>query len=171
MDGSWFGWDLQLRSDTVTVARSLDVYPKATLDGSTWLLVVKVDGSRFEHLVPAGVAAETPLQLLKVVFELTVEDSDTGQDVDDALFLDDIQPGPSTATVWGNWQLIAEGIITGLDPGYTVDDFWAAWTMGDTQAVRNDANRALVSGPGGIGRGWTITSVHQHEGDGTVLEG
>ncbi len=149
------------------MARNLEVYPKATLDGSTWRLVVKVDDSRFEHLVPAGVTAETPLQLLKVVFDLTVEDSDTDQFVDDALFLDDIQPGPSVSTVWGNWQERAEGIITGLSPGYTVEDFWAAWTMGDTQAVRNDAQRALVSGPGGIGRGWTITSFHQHEGDGT----
>ena len=153
------------------MARNLSVYPKATLEGSTWLLRVKVDGSRFEHLVPAGVTAEIPLQLLKVVFDLTVEDTDTDADVDDALFVDDIAPGPSTATVWGNWQLIAEGIISGLSPGYTDQDFWAAWTQGDTQAVRNDANRALVSGPGGIGRGWTITFVHQHEGDGTVLEG
>ncbi len=153
------------------MVRSVQVYPKAFLDGSTWRLVVKVDGSRFEHLIPAGVTAETPLQLLKLVFELTVEDSDTDQDVDDALFLDDIQPGPSTATVWGNWQTRAEGIISGLDPGYTVNDFWVVWTGGDTQAVRNDANRALVAGPGGIGRGWTITFFHQHEGDGTVLEG
>ncbi len=153
------------------MARSLNVYPKATLDDSTWLLRVKVGSSRFEHLVPAGVTAETPLLLLKLVFGLTVEDSDTDSDVDDALFVDDIQPGPSVATVWGNWQTRAEGIIAGLDPGYTVDDFWAAWTNGDTQAARNDAQRALVSGPGGIGRGWTITSFHQHEGDGSVLEG
>ena len=153
------------------MARQLQVYPKATLDGSTWLLRVKVGNSRFEHLVPAGVTAETSLELLKVVFGLTVEDSDTDSDVDAALFLDDIQPGPSMATVWGNWQETAEGIISSLDPGYTVADFWVAWTMGDTQAVRNDAQRALVSGPGGIGRGWTITRFHQHEGDGTVSEG
>ena len=153
------------------MVRNLSVYPKAFLDGSTWHLVVKVDDSKFNHVIPAGVTAETPLQLLKVVFGLTVEDTDTNADVDTALFVDDIQPGPSTATVWGNWQIRAEGIITGLDPGYTADDFWAAWTMGDTQAVRNDAQRALVSGPGGIGRGWTITGFHQHEGDGTVMEG
>ena len=153
------------------MARSVSVYPKAFLEGSTWRLVVKVGSSRFEHVVLAGVIAETHLQLLKLVFGLTVEDSDTDQDVDDALFVDDIQPGPSTATVWGNWQITAEGIITGLDPGYTVDDFWSAWTQGNTQAVRNDAQRALVSGPGGIGRGWTITGFHQHEGDNTVLEG
>ncbi len=161
------------------MVRNIQVYPKAFLDGLIWELVVKVGVSRFEHVVPAGVTAEppagvtveTPLLLLKVVFDLTVEDTDTDQDVDDALFVDDIQPGPSTATVWGNWQLRAEGIITGLDSGYTVADFEAAWTMGDTQAVRNDANRALVFGPGGIGRGWTITGFHQHEGDGTVTEG
>ena len=153
------------------MARSLQVYPKAFLDESTWRLVVKVGSSRFEHVVPAGVTADPPLQLLKLVFDLTVENTDTDADVDTALFQDDIQPGPSTATVWSGWQTTAEGIISGLDPGYTVDDFWAAWTGGDTQAVRNDANRALVSGPGGIGRGWTITGFHQHEGDGTVLEG
>ena len=152
------------------MARNLNVYPKAFLRDS-WQLVVKVGDSRFEHVIPAGVTAETPLQMLKVVFNLTVEDSDLDSDVDDALFLDDIKPGPGVETVWGNWQAIAEGIIIGLSSGYTVDDFWAVWTMGDTQAVRNDAQRALVSGPGGIGRGWTITGFHQHEGDGTVSEG
>ncbi len=147
--------------------RTVEVYPKAFLDGSTWHLIVSVDESEFEHLVSAGITTVIPLVLLKVVFDLIVEDTDLDSDVDDALFLDDIQPGPSTATVWGNWQATAEGIITGLSPGYTADDFWAAWTRGDTEAVRQDAQRALVSGPGGIGRGWTITSVHQHEGDGT----
>ena len=160
------------------MARSLNVYPKAFLDGSSWLVSGKVDEfatgtqSRFEHVVPAGVTAEMPLPMLKIVFDLIVEDSDTDQDVDDALFVDDIKPGGGVETVWGNWQLRAEGIITGLSPGYTVEDFWAAWTLGDTQAVRNDAQRALESGPGGIGRGWTITGFHQHEGDGlTVTEG
>ena len=152
--------------------RSVSVYPKATLDGSTWLLRVKVGDSHFEHEVPAGVTAETSLELLKVVFDLTVEDSDLDSFVDDALFKDDIHPAPGTEeTVWGNWQTLAEGIITGLPAGPTEFDFWAAWTMGNTQAVRNDAQRALVSGPGGIGRGWTITRFHQHEGGGTVLEG
>ncbi len=153
------------------MARTLSVYPKAHLTDSTWNVVVKVDGSRFEHVIAAGVTAEQPLQLLKVVFDLTVADTDTDQDVDDALFVDDIQPGPQTATVWGNWQTRAESIISGLTTGYTVDDFWGAWTGGDTQAVRNDANRALVAGPGGIGRGWTITAFHQHEGDGSVTDG
>ena len=68
---------------------------------------------------------------------------------------------------------LAEGIVAGLTPGYTVADFWADWTFGDTQAVRNDANRALVSGPGGIGRGWEVVvgTLHQHEGDGTNTDG
>lgn len=162
------------------MARNLQVYPKAVLDGSIWFVTGKVDEfatgtrSRFEHVIPAGVTAETSLPLLKIVFDVIVEDTDTDQDVDDALFVDDIKPAPgirNIETVWSNWQARAEGIIAGLAPGYTVKDFWAAWTMGDTQAFRNDANRALVSGPGGIGRGWTITFFHQHEGDGTVLEG
>ncbi len=36
-----------------------------------------------------------------------------------------------------------------------------------------DAQRALTTGPGGIGRGWTITFFHQHEGTGPpwVTEG
>lgn len=159
------------------MARNLQVYPKAFLDGSTWFVSGKVaeiavgTPSRFKHVIPAGVATEIPLQLLKLVFGLIVEDTDTDQDVDDALFLDDIKPGGGVETVWGNWQVRAEGIITGLDPGFTAEDFTAAWTMGDTQAVRNDAQRALTTGPGGIGRGWTITGFHQHEGDGTVTEG
>jgi len=152
------------------VARTLQVYPKAVLTGSEWVFTDKVGDSRFRHTIAAGVTAETPLVLLKFVFDLIVEDTDTDQDVDDALFVDDIQPGPEVETVWSNWQDTAEGIIAGLSPAVTTEDFWAAWTFGDTQAVRNDANRALVAGPGGIGRGWTITALHQHEGDGTVLD-
>jgi hypothetical protein len=123
--------------------------------------------SRFVETIPAGLTVERPLPLLKVVWDLVVADSDTDQDVADSLFVDDIKPGPQTETVWGNWQTRAEGIISGLSTGYTVADFWSAWTRGDTEAVRNDSQRAMVSGPGGIGRGWTISNVHQHEGDGT----
>lgn len=128
--------------------------------------------SRFTETVAAGLTAERPLRLLKVSWDLIVDDTDTDQDVADSLFVDDIAPGPGVETVWGNWQTRAEGIISGLTTGYTVADFWAAWTGGDTQAVRNDANRAMVSGPGGIGRGWTIVpgTVHQHEGDGTTTD-
>ena len=153
------------------MARNVQVYPKVTLVGSTWLLRVKVDDARFEHLISAGVTAEIPLVLLKFVLNITVEDSDLDSDVDDAIFVDDIRPGPQVETVWSNWQSIAEGIIGDLATGYTVKDFWEAWTNGNTQAIRNDVNRAFVAGPGGIGRGWTINSFHQHEGDGTVLEG
>ncbi len=154
------------------MVRNLQVYPKVILDGSTWRAIGKVDEaatgtrSRFEHLVPAGVTADTPLLLLKVVFDLTVENTDIDRFVDDALFTDDIHPNPNTTeTVWGNWKTTAEGIITGLPPGFTADDFQAAWTTGDTQAMRSDAQRALETGPAG-GRGWTITSFHQHEGTG-----
>ena len=154
------------------MSRTLHVYPKAIIDGSEWKLIVKVGDSRFIHTVAAGVTAEVPLLLLKIVFDLIVGDDDTDQDVDDALFVDDIRPGPQVETVWGNWQATAESIITGLDPGYTVADFWAAWTRGNTEAMRNDANRALVAGPGGIGRGWDVPAgtIHQHEGDGTTVD-
>ena len=157
------------------MARTLHVYPKASIEDSTWTLTMKVYepatrvNSRFVEIVAAGLTVERFLPLLKVSWDLIVDDADTDQDVADSLFVDDIRPGPQVETVWGNWQDRAEGIITGLTTGYTVTDFWADWTGGDTQAVRNDANRAIVSGPGGIGRGWTIVagSVHQHEGDGT----
>ena len=160
------------------MARNLHVYPKASIENSTWTLTMKVfdqdtrANNRFEESIAAGVTAERFLPLLKVSWDLTVDDTDTDQDVADSLFVDDIAPGSSVDTVWGNWQARAEGIISGLTTGYTVDDFWAAWTFGDTQAVRNDANRAMVSGPGGIGRGWVIVpgSVHQHEGDGSNLD-
>ncbi len=159
------------------MARTLSVYPKASIDGSVWTLLMKVYEpatgvqSRLFETVAAGLTVERPLPLLKAVFDLIVADLDTDQGVADSLFVDDIRPGPQSETVWGNWQTRAEGIIAGLTSGYTVADFWAAWTGGDTQAVRNDVQRALVSGPGGIGRGWTITGFHQHEGDGTVTDG
>lgn len=153
------------------MARTLHVYPKAIIEGSTWTFVLKVHEvgvapqSKFVHSVAAGVTAEIPLRLLKLGFDLVVADTDTDQDVDDALFVDDIRPGPQTETVWGNWQNIAEGIISGLATGYGVTDFWAAWRRQDTSSVRSDARRALVTQ-----RGWTVVSgsVHQHEGDGAV---
>ncbi len=155
------------------MARTVTVYPKAELVGSQWQLVTSIGDSECIHFVAAGVTATADLVLLKVVFDLVLDDGDLDSDVDDALFLDDIQPGPQIRTAWGNWVILAEGIIDGLDPGYTEYDFRAAWTGGDTQAVRNDFNRALVAGPGGIGRGWTVVagSIHQHEGDGTVTRG
>ena len=166
------------------MARSLEVYPKASLTDDQWTYLLKVSeaatgaSSRILHgtgepgdpFIVSAVTATTPLSLLKLVLWLDVDDTDTDQDVDDALFVDDIQPGGGTLTVWEDWQATAEGIIAGLAPGYTVADFWAAWTQGDTQAMRNSIQRALESGPGGIGRGWTITGFHQHEGDGTNLD-
>ncbi len=160
------------------MARTLHVYPKAFIEGSLWTLTMKVYdqttrvNSRFTETVAAGLTAERFLPLLKVSWDLIVADTDTDQDVADSLFIDDIKPGGGVETVWGNWQDRAESIISGLATGYTVNDFRAAWTGGDTQAVRNDANRAMVSGPGGIGRGWVIVAgtVHQHEGDGTSVD-
>jgi hypothetical protein len=148
--------------------RQLHVYPKVGLVGSTWTLRVKVYepaigvSSLFIHDIPAGITATTPLRELKLSFDLTVDDTDTDQDVDDALFLDDIKPGPQSATVWSNWQDRAEAIIAGLADPYTIADYWAAWSQQDTAKTRQDARRALVTQ-----RGWAVTSVHQHEGDGT----
>ena len=152
------------------MARTLHVYPKAILAGQTWTFLVKVIepatgtvsriGKNRNPPITAGVTATESVVLLKVTFKLIVADTDTDQDVDDALFLDDIQPGGNTLTVWEDWQALAESIYA---PGDTLDSFWDKWTTGDTQQMRNSANRALVSGPGGIGRGWTITAVHQHE--------
>lgn len=154
------------------MSRTVQVYPKAYIEATTWHVVFKVDengqgSSHFLHTFPAGVSndAEDTMLLHKIVFTLIVADTDTDQDVDDALFVDDIKPGPQIKTVWGNWQGTAEGIIAGLDPGYTDADFAAGWTKPDTAKMRNDAHRALV-----IQRGWTVTAVHQHEGDHTVTD-
>jgi hypothetical protein len=152
------------------VARTLDVYPKAVLTGSSWLYTLSVSeqggaGSEFRHTVPAAVTAEVPLSVLKLSFELVVADTDTDQDVDDALFVDDIKPGGGVETVAGNWIDTAEDIIGGLTPGYDRDDFWADWSKQNTSKVRADARRALVTQ-----RGWTVNAVHQHEGDGTATE-
>lgn len=157
------------------MARRLQIYPKATLRASTWHLVVKVYDvdlgvqSRFEHTVPAGISTpHSNLRLLKLAFSMTVPDGTLDSAIDDALFTLDIRPGAQTATVWGNWQAAAETIVASLPSGYTVKDFWAAWTRQDTAKTRNDARRALIT----LQSGWTIDvgSVHQHEGDGTVTE-
>lgn len=149
------------------MAQTFHVYPKATLNGSTWLFDVSVNSPdanvEFNHVEVAGVTAYTPLILLKIGFDLTVADTDTEQDIDDALYLDDIQPGPQVQTVWGNWRDLAETIITGMTEPYTDLDFRAEWRPQDTNAVRQDANQALVNQ-----RGWSITNLHWHEGDQTV---
>ena len=151
------------------MARSVQVYPRAMIAGPTWILSVEVrDGSEtftFEHRVAAGIAIIGNLRLLKIVFDLTIGDADTAADVDAALFADDIRPGPQVGTVWGNWQSTAEGII-GTRTQLTEAVFWADWTRQNTAAMRNDARRALE-----IQRGWTVTFIHQHEGDGGVTEG
>ncbi len=156
------------------MARTLHVYPKATITDASWTYICVVGETNFVHVVAAGITTERTLELHKLVIDLDTSSGpgpDTDEDVDDALFKDDIQPGPQTLTAWEDWQGIAEGIIDDLTPGYTEREFWEAWTGGDTQAMRQSLQRALVSGPGGSGRGWTITGFHQHEGDGTVNDG
>ena len=154
------------------MARLLHVYPKAVIDGSFWSLHVKVYdqtthvNSRFVHVIPAGVTAELPMRLLKLSYDLTVADTDTDQDVDDAHFVDTASGGPTNGdTLWETWQALAESRIAGLTTGYTQADFFAAWTQQNTARVRTAARRILING-----RGWTVSSVHQHEGDGTVTD-
>lgn len=150
------------------MARNLHIYPKAVIDGGTWTFIVKVYEhatritSRFEHSVPAGITVTEPVRLLKISFDMVVEDTDTDQDVDDALFVDDIKPGPQTETVWEAWQDRAETNWTASDG--TQADYYAQWSKPETNQMRNDARKALITQ-----RGWTIDvgSVHQHEGDGT----
>lgn len=156
--------------------RNLHVYPKAGITGSDWWFLVKVYdqdtrvSSRFKHTIPAGVTAEIPLTLLKLSYDMVVEDppnpDPTDQDVDDAHFVDTAAGGPTNGeTLWETWQGEAEAIIAGLTTGYTHADFFAAWTQQDTARIRTAARRILING-----RGWTVSSVHQHEGDGTVTE-
>jgi hypothetical protein len=151
------------------VARNLHVYPKAVIDGSTWTYLVKVfdqdtrTNTRFEHVVPAAVTAEVPLRLLKVSWDMTVADSDSDADVDDALFVDTASGGPTNGeTLWETWQGLADPKIAGLTSPYTAADFFAEWSQQDTARIRNAARRILING-----RGWTVVSgtVHQHEGD------
>ena len=154
------------------MARNLHVYPKAQLVDSTWTLTVKVyehstrTTSRFIHEIPAGAAAEVSLNELKISFDLVVDDTDTDQDVDDALFLDDIKPGAGFETVWSNWMGLAESIVNGLSPSYTVGDYQAAWSQKNTASIRSDARRALITQ-----RGWSVPWIHWHEGNGTSEDG
>ena len=163
------------------MSRSLHVYPKPTLVGSSWdyvLFVREFDPatgerigarSKFRHTIPValpGLTAEIPLRLLKLTFDLTVADTDTDADVDDAHLIDTASGGPTNGeTMWETWQTLAESIIDGLSPGYTVRDFWAQWSAQNTARVRTAARRILING-----RGWSVSDVHQHEGDGTVTE-
>ena len=154
------------------MARLLHVYPKTTLVGSMWTVRINVYEhatrviSRFVHIIPAGLTATTDLRELKYGFDLVVDDADTDQDVDDALFLDDVKPGPQSASMIDQWIERSENNISGLSDPYTLDDYWAAWSKADTAKTRNDGAKALVSQ-----RGWTVTSWHQHEGDGSSLDG
>lgn len=154
------------------MARTFHVYPKAQLVDSTWKLVVKVyepstkENWRFVHEITAGVVASTALFELKISFDLIVADTDTPQDVDDALFVDDIAPGPSVASVWARWQDRAENIISGLSAPYTLSNYWADWAPNNTAKTRTDARKALMTQ-----RGWSVPFIHWHEGDGTSEDG
>jgi hypothetical protein len=149
--------------------RTVHVYPKATIEGSTWTYVVKVGASRFVHSEAAGVTAEIPLTLLKLSYDLTVPDGVSDQDIDDAHWLATASGGPNNGkTLWGAWRDIAESNLSGLSPGYTKADYYAAWSNQDTSRVRDQGRRILVNG-----LGWSIDvgSIHQHEGDGTNTDG
>ena len=148
----------------------VEVYPKAWLDGSTWHARFRVKdlatgaASEFEHSEAAGVSTVEPLRLLKLVVGLDMPDGTAPEDVRDSILADDIKPGGGEETVWGNWIEIAEAIV-GTSTDLTQEEFWADWAPNMTNAVRSDARRAWVTQ-----RGWTVLWVHQHEGDGTVLE-
>ncbi len=150
--------------------RSVHCYPKAQLAGDQWILTVKVtdrdtgEAIRPVHTETAGVVAEIPVSLLKIVWDMQIDDGNDLQFVVDALLSDDIQPGGQFETVWGNWRDIAEGILAGLTSPYTNIDFREGWSKPNTNSMRQDANRALVTQ-----RGWLIDvgSIHQHEGDET----
>lgn len=150
------------------MARAVTLHPKATIDGPLWSLLVKVEDDvtderfRATYTAVALTPSTRPLYTLKVSIGLQIADTDTLADVADAITVDDIQPGPSVATVWDEWREIAEGNIDGLAGGYGLSDWWASWSKADTNKVRQDFRAALVTG-----RGWTVTSVHQHEGDGS----
>lgn len=150
------------------MARNLHVYPKAVLADGNWVLIVKVfdqdlrTTTRWTETTPAGVTVTNRLRLLKMSFDLVVADTDTDQDVFEAFTVDDIRAGPQVETVWGNWVDRAEANIVG-DP--TLVEFMAVWSTQDTSKTRADARKALVTQ-----RGWTVSGVHQHEGDGTILD-
>ncbi len=155
------------------MARLFKVYPQAGLEGSVWRYQASIFEpatgvtEHFDHTIAAGVTAVIPLTVLKFVFDIEVADSDDASDIDIALFKDDIDPSPQNdETVWEAWQALAENIIASLSPGYTLNDYWLAWTKPNTAKVRNDARRALVTQ-----RGWSIVKAHQHEGDGSVTNG
>lgn len=145
------------------MARTLHVYPKAIIDGSEWTYVVKVGASRFTHTIPSGVAADVPMRLLKLSYDLTVADTDTDEDVDDAHWSDTASGGPTSGeTLWETWQALAEVNLTAAGSPHTQAGLYAEWSKQNTQRIRQAGNRILVNG-----RGWTIANVHQHEGDGT----
>lgn len=147
------------------MARTLEIYPQATLEGATWTYTLEVSSAsgvtEFTHTAAAGIVALTPLRVLKVVFSLTVGDTVTDADIDAALFVDTISRGPNrNQTLWASWQARAETNIAALVPPYTETDFLAAWTTGHTSRIRSDARDILEQQ-----RGWTVTAAHQHEGD------
>ena len=152
------------------MARNLQVYPKVVLEGSVWTLHLDVSEGGVKEAdltfsLPAGVVSALPLVLLKLVFGIVVSDTDTAQDVMDALTADDIHPAPNqTETVATNWIERAEADINGLPPGFTAEDFTAAQSKQDTSRMRSDALGAFND------RSWTATFFHQHEGDGTVTD-
>jgi hypothetical protein len=146
------------------------------LDGSTWTMRIMIYDqdtavtTYVEDTLPSSETAEVPLVLLKWGADIVTTAPDTDQDVLDAFTVDDVKPGGQAQTVFEAWVEEADPIVAGLGTGYTLEDFWAAWLPSNTAQLRNAADIALRSGPGGLGRGWATPWVFQHEADGTHTE-
>lgn len=151
------------------MARNLAITPKIVLDGSDWVLAFFVYDkdlrvrSKFKYVFPASVSSPVPIRLLKVAFDMIVDDTDTDQMVADAFVYEDIRSGPQVETVIGNWIGLAETQIQGLGDPWTYNDFVAAWTPNEVNAVIGDV-RTLIKNR------WTIPvgEIHYHSSEGSA---
>ena len=137
------------------MARVIEVYPKVVLDGSTWLIRVKMrvidtgQNQVVERAFPAGVTGD--LRLLKLVLIVRVPNRVTPVQLGGGLFDHTIGTVTYPGTFWDYWQDQAETHITaGSGTGKAA-----------TKALR-DGFETMIGQLGG-----SVLRVHQHEDDGT----
>lgn len=146
------------------MARTVTVIPKAVLTGNQWLLQIRVvDNGQFtlhEQSATSAVTITGSAASPKLVLEVSITDTATAQDIVNALTVDDVVPGQRVASAWDEYRTRLESSVA-----TSGRNRWLNYTSSLSGQVRTAVQRGFNA------RGWTILGFHQHEGDGTVLEG
>ncbi len=156
------------------MAKYVSLYPKLVLDQDTWRAVLKVsmpthDPARFERTVAAGITIPIQLPLLKLTAVVELPDAATPTQVA-TVIRDEILA--STGKSFLNSMIdqaearIANVTTPDPDPVIARQQYLAEFPPNITTILRQRLYEAVFTN-----HNYPILSWHQHEADGTSLEG